>query len=242
MKLHVSHTLPFFLWIAVIFVVQALPSEISLTAAQNATIYAIKSVIVLGLILFLKPWRLYNNTLSLGELALGLAGGIIVVALWIIPEMPNVVGHNFCNIYNKFLIFPLGDFPDYYPTLSQNHPSMSYSPERCGALLTYARLAGSALVIPAAEEYFFRGFLYRWLESCNFEKVNLKKFYSRSFWIVAIVFGLQHDRFFAGALAGVIYGYIAVKTGKLLPSIIAHSLTNLLLGIFVLHSNMYGFW
>lgn len=91
--------------------------------------------------------------------------------------------------------------------------------------LKLVRLAGSAFVISVAEEMFFR----KWL---------LK--YAGFWWMVAL-FALEHDRYLVGAIAGVIYGYVAIRKG-LCAAIIAHVLTNLLLGLYVLQTGNWRFW
>jgi CAAX prenyl protease-like protein len=91
--------------------------------------------------------------------------------------------------------------------------------------LKLVRLAGSALVISVAEEMFFR----KWL---------LK--YAGFWWMVAL-FALEHDRYLVGAIAGVIYGYVAIRKG-LCAAITAHVLTNLLLGLYVLQTGNWRFW
>jgi uncharacterized protein len=105
-----------------------------------------------------------------------------------------------------------------------------------------AKLAGSAAVIAVIEEFFFRGFFYRWLRAGRFWTVPLARFDAQAFWTVAGVFALEHDRWFAGLAAGVAYGFLAVRTGDVWAAAVAHGVTNLLLGLYVLASGQYGFW
>jgi hypothetical protein len=101
-----------------------------------------------------------------------------------------------------------------------------YSPEVCGLGLTVLKLAASAFVIPAAEELFFR----RWL-------VDFAGFW----WMVAL-FAVEHgDRWHVGALAGIAYGLLAKRYG-LLSAIVAHSVTNLVLGLYVILANQWQYW
>lgn len=91
--------------------------------------------------------------------------------------------------------------------------------------LKLVRLAGSAFVISVAEEMFFR----RWLMK-----------YAGFWWMVAL-FAVEHDRYLVGAAAGAIYGFVAMRKG-LTAAIIAHVLTNLLLGLYVLQTGYWRFW
>jgi CAAX prenyl protease-like protein len=117
-----------------------------------------------------------------------------------------------------------------------------YAPEVCGWSFTLVRLAGSAFVIALIEEYFWRGFLYRWLQGKNFLEVDLGKWHAGVFIAVCVLFGLEHQRWIAGILAGVAYGLLAIRTRDIWAAGVAHVVTNLLLGIYVLATNSYAFW
>ena len=87
------------------------------------------------------------------------------------------------------------------------------------------RLLGSAFVISVAEELFFRRWLMRFA----------------GFWWMVALFAVEHDRWLVGAIAGVLYGWLALRKG-LLSAIIAHVTTNLALGLYVLETGNWQFW
>lgn len=87
------------------------------------------------------------------------------------------------------------------------------------------RLAGSALVISIAEELFFR----KWLIAFG------------GFWWMVALFAIEHDRYLVGAIAGVAYGVLYLRRG-LFSAILAHALTNLVLGLWVLRTGQWQFW
>lgn len=102
----------------------------------------------------------------------------------------------------------------------------AYSPATCGWPFTVAKLAASAFVIPAAEELFFR----KWL-------VDFAGFW----WMVAL-FAVEHgERWHVGAVAGIVYGVLASRFG-IKSAIIAHSVTNLVLGLYVVIFDRWAFW
>jgi membrane protease YdiL (CAAX protease family) len=247
-KLVAGHVAPFAVWVAVIFLLQAFESLGSCPRSWYPLSYAAKSAVCAGLFLWLRPWRAYA-ALKLSNLPLAVAAGVAVAAVWILPETPwaGRLAPGFQAFYNRWLILPPGTFPDYFspdcfPALPAGHRSLAFSPEEAGWGLTLAKLAGSAGVIAVIEEFFFRGFFYRWLRKGAFWTVPLTAFDAQAFWTVVAVFGLEHDRWFAGALAGAVYGWLWVRTGDVWAAAVAHGVTNLLLGAYVIASRQYGFW
>lgn len=92
-------------------------------------------------------------------------------------------------------------------------------------VLKLVRLVGSAFVISVAEELFFRRWLMRFA----------------GFWWMVVLFAVEHDRWLVGAFAGLMYGWLAVRKG-LLSAIVAHVVTNLALGLYVLETGNWQFW
>ena len=259
-----GHVLPYLVWIAFILVFQ-LGDSLGLPFPRTwfAPAYAVKSVLVVILLAAFKPWRYYGRAGDAGTspaetpsafscgraVAVGLVGGAVVAILWILPEAPffHAKFRLLSETYLRWLVMPLGAFPDYYapqifPILPEGHPSLCYSPAEAGWFLTVCKLLGSAFTIAVAEEFFFRGFLYRWIRNNDFTRIPLSRRDVASFWIVVALFAFEHDRFFMGAVAGIVYGLLAIRTGRLLPAVVAHVFTNLLLGLHVILSGQYGFW
>ena len=244
-----GHVAPFAVWIGVMLLLQAVETFAVVPRACFPWSYAAKSAICAGLFLWLRPWRVYP-ALRIGQLPLALAAGLVVAALWILPEMPWVgrASPGVQDFYHRWLIMMPGALPgyfnpDFYPALPPGHLSLAYAPEEAGWGLTLAKLAGSACVIAVIEEFFFRGFFYRWLRKGAFWEVPMGAFDAQAFWTVAAVFALEHDRWFAGLMAGVIYGWLAVrKGGGVWAAAVAHGITNFVLGAYVIASRQYGFW
>ena len=87
------------------------------------------------------------------------------------------------------------------------------------------RLVGSACVISVAEELFFRKWLVKFA----------------GFWWMVALFAIEHDRWLVGAIAGIAYGLLYLRKG-LLSAIVAHAVTNLVLGLWVLWRAQWQFW
>lgn len=245
---HLGHALPFLLWLGVILLTQLLEQCISLPRAWYPWSYALKSVACALLLLHYKPWRIYAP-FDWRELPLALGVGLLVTLVWVWPE--SAAASRLCpalqEFYHRWLILMPGSLPDYFnpdfhPELPPGHLSRAYAPAEAGWPLTLMRLGGSALVIAPLEEFFFRGFLYRWLRRSRFWELPLKVFDRQAFWTVALLFALEHDRWFAALIAGLLYGYLAVRRGNIWSAAIAHAITNFTLGLYLLYFGRYGFW
>ena len=243
-----GHVAPFAVWVGVLFLLQGLEWVHLCPRALYPWSYAAKSVICAGLFLWLRPWRMYP-VLKLSNVPLALLAGLIVAIAWILPETPwfGRVAPGVQVFYHRWCIMMPGCFPDYYipdifPALPHGHVSLAFSPTEAGWGLTVMKVIGSAGVIAIIEEFFFRGFFCRWLRSAKFWTVPLASFDLQAFWVVVAVFGLEHDRWLAGMFAGMVYGWLALRTGDLWAAALSHGLTNLLLAVYVIVSGQYGFW
>ena len=104
------------------------------------------------------------------------------------------------------------------------------------------RVLGSVITVPLAEELAFRGYLIRKLIAKDFETVPLNKFTWLSFLVSSLLFGLLHDRWLAGTVAGMLYAYANYRRGQIGDAVIAHITTNALIAIIVLVQGRWALW
>jgi len=109
-------------------------------------------------------------------------------------------------------------------------------------LVIISRVVGTVLVVPLAEELFWRGWLQRWLVNEKFTSVQIGEYSFSSFSIVTILFASVHSQVFVALVAGVIFGLWVVKTKSLWDVVLSHAVANLLLAVFVLLTGRYYFW
>ena len=89
---------------------------------------------------------------------------------------------------------------------------------------------------------FWRGWLMRWLINPNFEKVPLGVYAPAAFWIVAGLFASEHGPFWdVGLITGVIYNWWMVRTKNIWDCIIAHAVTNGVLGAYVVFGSHWEY-
>ncbi len=108
--------------------------------------------------------------------------------------------------------------------------------------LALLRLAGFAIVVPVMEELFWRSFLLRWLERHDFLTVVPASVSRRAFLITTVLFALEHNQWLAGALAGIAYNALYIRTGNLWVPTVAHAVTNAALGVWILSTGNWQFW
>ncbi len=104
------------------------------------------------------------------------------------------------------------------------------------------RCVGAVLIIPLVEELAFRGYLLRRIQSRHFESVPVGQLTALSILCSSLAFGLLHQAWLAGTLAGLAYAYSCSLRGKLYDAVVSHSVTNLLLAVHVLACRNWSLW
>lgn len=156
--------------------------------------------------------------------ALGAVFGVVGIGLWLVPYfagwIPNEGG--------------------------------GFEPERVlgvGTAATYAeytmRFARAAVVVPLAEELFWRGFLMRWCVNRDFPQTVPVGTHSWLAYIVStLAFMFIHNPVdYGGAfLYGSLTYLLVVKTKRITPAIIMHAVANAIMGICAVSFNMPQLW
>ncbi|MGB4766249.1 MAG: CAAX prenyl protease-related protein [Rugosibacter sp.] len=124
--------------------------------------------------------------------------------------------------------------------------TQGFAPTRGDGTLNWAlvavRIFGAAAVVPIMEELFWRSFILRWIDRSDFLRLAPAMVSLRALLISSLLFGVEHDLWFAGLLAGLAYAWLYVRSGSLWMPVVAHALTNLLLGLWVVQTNHWKFW
>ena len=185
-------------------------------------LYIAKTIMVGTLLWF---WRHkygedFSSGLSFFEVLIAIACGLLVLVIWVVPE-----GY-LLQLEQKTVFDPHG--------LGESQAAV------IGWL--GVRLLGPALVVPIMEELFWRSFLMRYLVKPDFRSVPLGSFTWFSFMGTAIFFGLEHHRIVVGVVAGLLYGLLLIWQKNLKGVTLAHGVTNLGLGIYVVATGNWMFW
>ncbi len=228
-KLWFPRVVPFLLFIAFIaldgfvdFLAYHFPILTTFENYDEQFYYPVKTILVAALlILFWKRYTEINlrQLLSLKNILAGILSGAVVFLLWI-------------NMDWKFAT--QGEMEEFNPFLLDS-PSLIVT-------IIFFRLLGAAIVVPVFEEIFWRSFILRFIINPRFEEVPIGEFTWTSFVISSILFGLEHNLYLAGIMAGIVYCLVLYYTKSLATTILSHGVTNLLLGIYVLTTGNWQFW
>ena len=107
---------------------------------------------------------------------------------------------------------------------------------------TLFRAFGAVVTVPLAEELFFRGYLQRKLIASDFENVPFDRFTWTSFVVSSLAFGLLHQSWIAGVIAGTLFSLAIYRRGQLADAITAHATANALLAAYVIASGAWSLW
>ena len=195
--------------------------------------YSIRiAIMILMMLVLLAGYRQFPFRISL----LAVVVGVVGVVVWI----------GLCRLdLEQELLLPLGlgqflglgERAAYNPlaALEDNVPWM------IGFLLI--RFTGLAVIVPVIEEFFLRGFLMRYVVDMYWEKVPFGQA-SRAAIIAATVYGmLSHPAELLAAAAWFsLMTWLMLKTRNIWDCVMAHAVTNLLLGIYVLSTGHWELW
>ena len=144
--------------------------------------------------------------------------GVVVFLIWILAA---------------FMLVPHSAMPEKLAAMS---PALR-------GLWIVSRIASAVAIVPIAEELAYRGYLMRRLIKADFESVPFNSVGWPALTGAAIVFGLSHGGLWqAGIAAGLAYGLIVTRRGRLGEAVIAHATTNALLAVGVLGWNQWQLW
>ena len=212
----VARALPFAVFIGLMAAESWLAAQLT-GVIDPRWLYGIRAALVAGLLFVFLPSFMELTSArrpSIREVGLALAAGLFVLAVWLLLDSG---------------IFVLGQSGSGFDPRTADG-SIDWS-------LALMRLAGAALVVPLMEELF-----WRWLEDADFLTVNPVRVGLRAVLLSSIVFGLEHSQWAAGMLAGLVYGWLYVRSGNLWVPVAAHAVTNAGLGIWVLATGAWYFW
>lgn len=216
-----AYALPMLLFIAFLvlnLLLKKIDNRFWLRSAEY-WLYPLQTILCGGLVFWFR--REYQwHRLSRAGFAVAIA--FLVFLVWISPQAffgfsPRVQGFD--------------------PTVFADQPVLYWST----IALRFLRLV---VVVPVIEEIFWRGFLLRYLIAEDFDRVPFGSFSWLSFAAVTVLFAFSHSQadWMAGLITGVLFNLVAYRTKSLSSCILTHGVTNLLLGLWIMKTEQWGFW
>lgn len=225
-----ARILPFLVYIFFIIAVDLL-TRLGVDAQALRWMYALKIGAVLATLAFF--WREYTELrtdlrteprtepqrrgLGPGAAVLAVVIGVVVLVLWV-------------SLNASWMI--VGSPDGFNPTTGG----------QVDWLMVAVRIAGAALVVPVMEELFWRSFLMRWIDSDHFQLLDPAQISLKSFVIGVVLFGFEHNLWLAGIVAGAAYSLLYMKQRSLWSAILAHAVTNGLLGVWIVRTGNWTYW
>jgi uncharacterized protein len=188
-------------------------------------------VVVMGAVLWFIPLGQGRPVIDLRvrHVAATLAIGVGVFAVWIAPDALIPGYRHFWPFENALMGKAATSLSS--PSTAQNWPVLAL------------RMVRAVLIVPIAEELFWRAWLMRWIIDVDFKKVPLGKYTALSFWLVAVLFASEHGPYWeVGLAAGIIYNWWMVRTRSLGDLILAHAVTNFALSAYVIAYGKWEYW
>jgi CAAX prenyl protease-like protein len=191
-------------------------------------LYALKVVVVSGLLLF---FRREYPPFSRSGFGLAALAGIAGFGLWIaldalqqmIPGLPALVSQVF------------GSRAGFNPWEGERSSLIRL-------LFVGVRLVGLVAIVPVMEEIFWRGFLARYLISDDFRSVPQGKFTQFSFAVVTLAFASVHPEILAAVAWGALINLVYARTANVWACVVMHATTNGLLGVYILSTGHWALW
>jgi uncharacterized protein len=198
--------------------------------------YALKTFAVAGILFYC--WRYYTRV-QWTHLRLGALVGIAGVVQWVGMET-LFMSHDAFRFTRMTGDIAAGAFRPY--EFFKDSPVLLIG-------FYIVRVLGASLLVPVMEELFWRDYLWRSIASPNdFRLHGVGEYDHNAFWIVPIAFATVHPQWLTSIVWALMIAWLLVQTRSLGACIVAHGVTNLLLGAYVLFNwyalnrDVWFFW
>ena len=214
--------------------------EVAVSADTLTAAYLVPFLIVLGgrmIVLAVSstsgPW--YALPALAGALALWHYRGEFAALAWRFTWRGVAVG------FAVFILWMLAARWLHPAGTIQGAPGAAMQPSSSLSLL--ARILGSVVIVPIAEELAYRGYLLRRLVARDFAGVQFEAVGLWPLLVSAAVFGAPHGAMWPPAVvAGAAYGMLVTRTGRIGEAVCAHVTTNGLIAAAVLSGHHWELW
>jgi uncharacterized protein len=191
-----------------------------------AVSYVLKTILAAGLLIAL---RRYYTRIRWSYWWLGILVGLVGIVQWVGME--------------ELLLRYWPSYPKIPASTEPFDPYKAFaSPWTMWGFIAI-RWAGAALVVPFMEELFWRDFLWRSTASpYDFKLSEVGERDWKAFAIVLVFFTSVHPQWIVAVVWGAMNGWLLIRTRSIGACIIAHAVTNFLLGAYVQWTGKWYYW
>ncbi|HMP79732.1 MAG TPA: CAAX prenyl protease-related protein [Pirellulaceae bacterium] len=164
----------------------------------------------------------------------GILVGVIGVLLWV----------GICELQVEKWILDQFGLAFLLPSRPGTNPFNEFGNSSWFSAFLLFRFSILALIIPCAEELFVRGWLIRWVHDPDeWEAVPLRNVGWYSFWALMAYAVLTHPQEAVAAIVWFGLVHAMMKwTGRFWDCVLAHAVTNFLLGVYVMGTETWRLW
>lgn len=214
-----ARILPFIVFIILLASTPLLVQGSAYLGFSAKPVYLIRTLAAIGLLIYF--WRDYSELHQAPkayQYGLAVLAGLLVFAVWILP----------------------------YPAWLGGDGDGSHEPmpmrEAMDVFWLICRWSGSALVVPIIEELFWRSYFMRKLDGSDFMAVPPASVTPYAVAVSSVLFAIEHQLWFAGLVAGLVYAWLYRQFRVLWIPVIAHMTTNAVLGAWVVYAHQWQYW
>jgi CAAX prenyl protease-like protein len=159
--------------------------------------------------------------------------GVVGIVLWV----------GLCELHIERTIYQSIGLSSLTSTRPAFNPFESLTDPSQRNIFLALRFTLLVVLVPIVEELFLRGWLVRWIHDPNWEAISLKNLSWAALMTPCLYGVLTHP---AEAIAAFVwFGLVTLlmyRTGNLWDCVVAHAVTNLLLGLYVIQFEAWHLW
>ncbi|HZZ44290.1 MAG TPA: CAAX prenyl protease-related protein [Tepidisphaeraceae bacterium] len=190
-------------------------------------------------------WRYYTK-IQWTHLGLGVVVGVVGLVQWVGMDKLLAIFFQWAHVHG-------GGWLDWVPVYGSigvsGVPTDSFNPFKelpnpyyCWIFIVL-RWGCASLVVPVMEELFWRDFLWRnIIAPADFKLAQIGERDRNAILFVALLFATVHIQWITAIGWGLLIAWLLIRTKSLGACIVAHGVTNFLLGAYVLYTHDWYFW
>ncbi len=204
---------------------------VSAQAKAYVVMIGVQVLVAAGLLTYFHKTHLRHFPLKFSWLSVVV--GVVGVVIWVALCEAQL---------EKQLLTSIG-MGDWYPNRPSFNPFEEFNDRAFLAFFLGIRFILLAIIVPIVEELFIRGWLVRWLENDDWQLVRLTELGFRALAAASVYGVLTHPGEAFAAIAWFsLVTWLMHRTGNLWDCVVAHAVTNFLLGIYVIAVGAWHLW